>query len=323
MSRVRLGIVGCGRWGMNHVRTAAELKESDVVVVCDQDARARQRVAERLPSTRFVVESGDVAGDSRVQAVVIATPAETHFAIAQQMLAAGKDILVEKPITLTVAETRSLVQQAEEGSRILMVGHILLYHPAVRELKRRYERGDIGRLQYMYSNRLNLGAIRSEENILWSFAPHDISVIQHLVGVRPDRVRAMGATFVQNGVEDTTITYLDYPDNVHAHIFVSWLHPFKEQRLVVIGDKGMFVFDDTAATDKLRFSAKGFSAKDGRIEKFDEAFTAIPIASESPLAEEHRHFYRCVEERRRPLTDGNHALEVMEILEAAQRRLHD
>ncbi len=317
----RLAIIGAGKWGINHVRTANALLGLNLVTVCDSRESARQRVAEIAPGARFVTRIEEVSRDPDIDGVVIATPAGTHYEITRSMLTAGKACLVEKPITLASAQARELVAISRDVDRALMVGHVLLYHPAVLEMKRRIDQGLIGRMQYIYSNRLNLGTIRSEENILWSFAPHDIAIIQHIVGRKPLNIDTKGATFLQDDVEDTTITHLTYPGNVHAHVFVSWLHPFKEQRLVVIGHRGMIVFEDTAPTDKLRFYPKGFDAADGGLRKFDGEYMTIPYTPEEPLVAEHRHFYECVEKNQRPITDGAHALQVLEILEEAQGKL--
>jgi len=240
-----------------------------------------------------------------------------------EALQKGKHVLVEKPITLFSGQAKELVSLAEKLHRKLMVGHVLLYHPAVVKLKELYAEGKIGRLQYIYSNRLNLGAIRTEENILWSFAPHDISVIQYLTESMPIHIDAKGAKFVQHGIEDTTLTILAYPNNVHAHIFVSWLHPFKEQRLVVIGNEGMLVFEDSLPNEKLKFYPKGFHKTENGIEKFEGAYEAIPFASAQALAEEQKHFFECILYDKRPLTDGVHAVEVLHILEEATKRLND
>ena len=318
---VRLAVVGCGRWGINHVRTAHPLLESNLKYACDSNPAAAVNVREISPSIPFTSSKEDVLGNKDVNAVIIATPAGTHFDITKEFLLAGKHCLVEKPITLVSRQARELNEIAEAQKKTLMVGHVLLFHPAVVKLKRLVKSGKIGKLQYIYSNRLNLGAIRSEENILWSFAPHDISVIQFLTESEPVDIFANGAHFVREGIEDTTIMYLVYPENVHCHIFVSWLHPFKEQRLVVIGEKGMIVFEDSAKTDKLKFYPKGFRKTDIGLEKFEGAFEPIQFSSEAPLAEEHRHFYHCVASGDRPLTDGPHAIGVLEILERATQRL--
>ena len=202
-----------------------------------------------------------------------------------------------------------------------MVGHILLFHPAILKIKEFIQTGKLGKLQYIYSNRLNLGAIRTEENILWSFAPHDISVIQFFTGTNPFKIKATGARFVQENIEDTTLTILEYPGNIHAHIHVSWLHPFKEQRLVVIGSEGMLTFEDTLKTDKLKFYKKGFKTVNGNIEKFESEFVAVDFDSTQPLAEEQKHFFDCIVNDSKPRTDGKHALDVLEILERASNEL--
>lgn len=320
---IKLGIIGCGRWGINHVKTAHALLGPDLVVVGDTEPAAAEKVAAVSPSIPFTARPADVIRAKDVNCVVIATPAETHFRIAKECLEHGKHVLVEKPITLHSSEARQLVRLAGANDLRLMVGHVLLYHPAVVAMKQAICQKKIGRLQYLYSNRLNLGAIRSEENILWSFAPHDISIIQFFTETRPLSVAAFGAQFLQNRIEDTTLTYLKYPDNVHAHIFVSWLHPFKEHRVVVTGDEGMLVFEDSLQKDKLKFYHKGFHRTENGLEKFDGDFETIPFADLPPLAVEHKHFYECVRLGNTPLTDGVHALEVLEILEQATRQLHN
>lgn len=323
LSNLNIAIIGSGRWGINHVKTAHQLLGSDHVIVCDSNESAYSKVAAVSPAIRFTTDLESVLADASIQAVIVATPAETHYAVAKKCLERGKHVLVEKPITLVTIEAKDLIAVAAQNDRQLMVGHVLLFHPAIVKLKAMVSEGVIGRLQYIYSNRLNLGTIRSEENILWSFAPHDISVIQHLTEADPVRVQASGASFLQNNIEDTTLTVLEYPGNVHAHIYVSWLHPFKEQRLVVIGDKGMIVFEDSVKDEKLKFYPKGFQLIEGQLQKFEADYEVVPFDSAQPLVEEHRHFYESVLTNKKPLTDGAHALSVLEILELAQRRLRN
>jgi UDP-2-acetamido-3-amino-2,3-dideoxy-glucuronate N-acetyltransferase len=318
---VTIAVVGSGRWGINHVRTALQLLGDEGVIVCDADEHARIKVAAISPGIHFTTDLSSILANPAVNGVIIATPAETHYTVAKQCLESGKHVLVEKPITLHADEANDLIVLAAARKKQLMVGHVLLYHPAVVKLKAMVTEGFIGKLQYIYSNRLNLGTIRSEENILWSFAPHDISVIQHLTEADPIRVEATGASFLQKNIEDTTLTVLEYPNNVHAHIYVSWLHPFKEQRLVVIGDKGMIVFEDSAKIEKLKFYPKGFQRVEGMLQKFEGNYEVVPFDAAQPLAEEHRHFYDSVLHNTTPLTDGAHALSVLKILEQAQRRL--
>lgn len=314
---LKVAVIGCGKWGINHVKTAVSLLGPGNVIVCDTFNGAGEKVKTVSAEVSFTDNLDTVLSDRSIQGVIVATPAETHFEIATQLLANGKNVLVEKPITLLSAEAQELINTASENNAKLMVGHVLLYHPAILKLKQLVDAGKIGALQYIYSNRLNLGTIRSEENILWSFAPHDISIIQYLTGTDPIAVYAKGADLVQQQIEDSTLTYLVYPNNIHAHIFVSWLHPFKEQRLVVIGEKGMFVFEDSQKTEKLKFYPKGFKKVEGVIEKFESDYEVIEFENGQPLAEEHKHFYNCILEDKQPLTDGNHALEVLRILEQA------
>ncbi|MFA6470337.1 MAG: Gfo/Idh/MocA family oxidoreductase [Bacteroidota bacterium] len=319
---MQIAVIGCGRWGINHVRTAYGLLGERLRYVFDTNPQAEERVKHIAASIPFTTDISQILNDDSIRGVIIATPAETHYSVAKQCLERGKHVLVEKPITLLVSQAEELQQIALKNNLRLMVGHVLLFHPAVVTMKRMVDAGKIGKLQYIYSNRLNLGAIRSEENVLWSFAPHDISIIQLLTGTIPTEVASHGAQFVQDGIEDTTITYLKYPGNVHAHIFVSWLHPFKEQRMVVIGDAGMFVFEDSLPADKLKFYPKGFKQTASGIQKFEGEYESIPFDTAQPLAEEHKHFYDCITNNKRPLADGQHAIDVLKILDEATKRLH-
>ncbi|HEX2786859.1 MAG TPA: Gfo/Idh/MocA family oxidoreductase [Ignavibacteria bacterium] len=319
---INLAIIGCGKWGMNHVKTANGVLKENFKIVCDNFASNEAKIKEVSPSVKFTTDLKKVLNNPDINAVIIATPAETHYEIGKQCLEQGKNVLIEKPITLHSNEAQELIDIAKKQNLKLMVGHVLLYHPAILKIKEMIDSGKIGKLQYIYSNRLNLGTIRSEENILWSFAPHDISVIQFFTESNPVEIFSKGATYVQDDIEDTTITYLKYPNNVNAHIFVSWLNPFKEQRLVIIGDKGMLVFEDSSNTDKLKYFEKGFQVnEEGQVEKFDKKFEVINFDESKPLEEEQKHFYNSVMNNTMPLTDGVHALKVLEILEKAQQGL--
>jgi UDP-2-acetamido-3-amino-2,3-dideoxy-glucuronate N-acetyltransferase len=320
-TEIKIAIIGSGRWGLNHVRTACSLLPHNNIYVVDSNDAQKERVDTVSTEVNFITDINLILEDSSISAVIIATPAETHFDLAKLCLENNKNVLVEKPISLQVDHAEELQRIAESKSLKLMVGHVLLYHPAVLKMKELINEGNIGDLQYIYSNRLNLGAIRSEENILWSFAPHDISVIQYLTSASPTSVHSNGATFLQHKIEDTTLTYLEYPNNVKAHIFVSWLHPFKEQRLVVIGDKGMIVFEDSLKTEKLKFFKKGFMKKDGALEKFDNEYDVVEFESKMPLSEEHVHFYDSIINNTTPRTDGVHAVEVLKILSKATKSL--
>ncbi len=321
LNEINVAIIGAGRWGKNHVRTANSLLAANQITVCDFSEHARKTVREINSEIKFTANPDEIFSDDRINAVIIATPAETHYEIAKKALENGKHILVEKPITLYPEEAEKLLELSRKLNLKLMVGHVLLYHPAVIRMKEGLRKGEIGRLQYIYSNRLNLGALRTEENVLWSFAPHDISVIQYLIEKNPERIEAHGGAFVQKNIEDTTLTFLEYPENIKAHIFVSWLHPFKEQRMVVIGDKGMYVFEDSAKSEKLKLYHKGFINEEGKIEKFDADYEVVEIENKMPLTEEQIHFYKSIVNDTTPRTDGQHALEVLRILSEASSKL--
>jgi UDP-2-acetamido-3-amino-2,3-dideoxy-glucuronate N-acetyltransferase len=308
---------------MNHVKTAYKILNKNLISVCDINSSAISKVEQVSKEIKFTSNLDDVLNDSGINAVIVSTSAETHFDVAKKCLLANKNVLVEKPITLLSAEAFELINISNERKLKLMVGHVLLYHPAVLTMKDMIDEGLIGNLQYIYSNRLNLGTIRSEENILWSFAPHDISIIQFLTGSKPVYIGAKGAAFVQEKIEDTTLTYLKYPNNVHAHIFVSWLHPFKEHRVVVIGDKGMLVFQDSSKNEKLKFYKKGFSIVNGSIEKFDSDYEVISYPEKAPLEEEQKHFFDCIINDKTPRTDGVHAKDVLDVLEISQVKLNE
>lgn len=315
-----IAVIGCGKWGMNHIKTAFKLFGNKLKYCVDSGDREKA-VKEISGSIIFSDSTDIITGDDSVKGVIISTPAETHFEIAKKMLHAGKNVLVEKPITLKSDEAVILNDIALNKGVVLMVGHLLLYHPAVLKIKELLDEGKLGNLQYIYSNRLNLGTVRTEENILWSFAPHDISVIQFLTGDIPEEVIATGAVFLTKNIQDTTLTILKFRNNIHAHIYVSWLHPFKEQRLVIIGDKSMVVFEDSLKDNKLKFYPKGIDMVNGVPVKRDEEFINVEFENTSPLELEQMHFAECISENKTPRSDGRNAIEVLETLERAQKEL--
>jgi len=310
--RVTLAIVGFGAWGSRHVATAFSLLDSQLKYVCDADSAKKESLTSISSGVRFTTSLEEVLDDPAVNAVIVATPSNTHHHIAKQCLEAGKNVLVEKPLSLHLSDGMELQLLAENRRRILMVGHLLLYHPAVRKLKELIDDGKLGKLQYIYSNRLNQGTVRNDTNILWSFAPHDISILQFLIGKDPLEIDANGGIFLQPGIHDVTLTMLRYPENIQAHIHVSWLHPFKEHRLVVIGDQGMAVFEDTKPQDKLVLFPRNGT---------DPHPASVSYENEDPLTAQLRHFIQCVTAGIEPLTSGRSALRVLEILEKAQRKL--
>lgn len=315
-----VGIIGTGHWGKNLVRNFSQL--GVLRTICDRDSATLECFAERYPDLSRCLDYTDVLQDSNIQAIAIATPAETHYALAKEALMAGKDVFVEKPLCLSGEEATELIVLAEEQQRILMVGHLLRYHPAFVKLRELVEEGTLGRVYYIYSNRLNLGKIRREENILWSFAPHDISAILALAGGMPETVISRGGSYLHSRIVDVTMSVLEFASGLRSHIFVSWLHPYKEQRLVVIGDEKMAVFNDVApAGQKLLL----YPYRIGWENQMPTAHRAeaIPIAVSDvePLYLECQHFLKCVRTRARPLTDGVEGFQVLEVLNACQRSL--
>jgi UDP-2-acetamido-3-amino-2,3-dideoxy-glucuronate N-acetyltransferase len=315
----KVGCIGAGYWGQNLIRNFHEL--SALHIMCDSDPNRELHFRARYPQIGFTDSVETVLNDSEVAGVAIATPAETHGALVRQALLAGKDVFVEKPLCLSTTEGRQLIALASERKRILMVGHLLWYHPAVLKLKGLIEDGELGRIRYIYSNRLNLGKIRREENILWSFAPHDISVILGLVGEMPDGVDAQGGNYLHDQIADVTVSLLSFPSGIKAHVFVSWLHPYKEQKLIVVGERKMAVFDDVQEENKLTLYPHVISWK-GSIPVPNKAKAhPVPIESGEPLLAECRHFLDCIQTRQTPRTDGQEGLRVLTVLQQCQDAL--
>jgi UDP-2-acetamido-3-amino-2,3-dideoxy-glucuronate N-acetyltransferase len=317
----RVAVIGTGAWGVNHVRAFHEL--GVLRTICDADEIRLGALADRYPTVRTTPKLGDVLSDPDIAAVVIAAPAVTHATLVRDALAAGKDVLVEKPMALTVDDAEDLVARAAAQDRVLAVGHVLEYHPAVVRLREMVAAGDVGRVRYLYSNRLNFGRIRTEENVLWSFAPHDIAIMLRLLDAPPVEVSCSGGSYLNPGVADTTLTSMTFANDVRAHIYVSWLHPFKEQRFVVIGDKAMVVFDDTASPpDKLVVYEHAVEWADGRV-PVARKMSGIPVVIDDvePLLAQARAFIDAVSTRKPPLADGRSGLEVLRVLHAAQLSL--
>jgi UDP-2-acetamido-3-amino-2,3-dideoxy-glucuronate N-acetyltransferase len=318
----KVGIIGAGYWGKNLIRNFNDLGALEVV--CDSDPRLLKGFQELYPQIKYY-ESPEVMldkSDGELEAVVISTPAATHYKLVRSSLLAGKHVFVEKPLSLTKEEGEELVELADREKLILMVGHLLQYHPAVLKLKELIEIGDLGKIQYLYSNRLNIGKIRSEENILWSFAPHDISVILMLLGEMPESLSAVGGNFLQPYIPDTTLTTMDFPSGVKAHIFVSWLHPFKEQKLVVVGDKKMAVFDDLSS-EKLLLYPHTIQWVHRMPKAAKAEAQAVEIEMVEPLRAECQHFLDCLENGATPRTDGQEGLRVLRVLQASQSSLNE
>jgi UDP-2-acetamido-3-amino-2,3-dideoxy-glucuronate N-acetyltransferase len=313
-----VAVLGSGYWGKNLVRNFHEL--GALLTVVDVNDQALREAKEKYQvNTSTDLES--VLADPDIQAVVIAAPAAQHYQLAKQCMLRGKDVYVEKPLALKLAEGQELVDLAAERDRILMVGHILEYHPAIVELKRLIRAGELGKIEYIYSSRLNLGKLRTEENILWSFAPHDISVILSLLAEMPETLSAHGGSYLNPGIADATLTTCDFKSGVKSHIFVSWLHPFKEQKLTIVADKQMAVFDDLEPEHKLTLYSHRIDWPNRVPIAQKDRGHAVPLPPVEPLRLECQHFLDCVRLRQQPITDGRNGLRVLEILEACERSL--
>jgi len=315
-SSPQVAVIGCGYWGKNLVRNFHQLGALALVADATEAGRAKAR---ELAPDASIADDIQAVLDSDVEGVVIATPAETHYGLVKRALLAGKDVFVEKPMALTYEQGRELALLARKRQRILLVGHVLEYHPAIVKLLSMIEAGELGKVRYIYSNRLSLGKIRREENILWSFAPHDIAVILRLTGGMPFQVSATGGAYVQPNIADVTITNLLFDNGVRAHIFVSWLHPFKEQRLVVIGSKKMASFDDVSK--KLVLYDQRVEWQKGQPEPIKGEGELVDFPDAEPLKQECRAFLDAIITRKPPVTRGESGLRVLRVLQAAQRSL--
>ena len=316
-----IAVLGCGQWGMNHVRVWNEL--GMLTAVADPDPARRAAVAHAYPQIPTAACAEEVLARADVTAAVVATPAITHAAVATQVLEAGKHALVEKPLAMSAADGTLLVERARKLGRILMVGHVLEYHPAVLALRRLVDDGVLGRVRYLYSNRLSFGRLRTDESAMWSFAPHDIALCLRIVGALPTDVPCRGVAFLSPEVADVTLMGLTFPGGTQAHVFVSWLHPFKEHRFVVVGDRQMAVFDDTAPwPEKLVLYPHQVDWVGGTVPVARKAEgVAVELTPDEPLVAECRHFADAVETGSQPLTDGEGALAVLQVLSAGDGSL--
>jgi predicted dehydrogenase len=327
MDAVRIGVAGAGYWGKNLVRTFAAAAGARLVAIADASPEIRARMARSHPEAEAVENAGELFQRPDVDAVVLATPAATHADLALAALEAGKDVFVEKPLALDVESALRVERAALREHRIVQVGHLLRYHPAVEWLDTALRDGELGDLRYIYCRRVNLGKIRSEENALWSFGPHDLSIILQLVGEDPVEVVAIGESWLQPGVEDVVFITLRFPGGKLAHVQLSWLDPHKEREITVVGSRRMVTFDDVHPTEKIRVYDKGIDRQEEystfaeflSIRSGEVRIPAIPVAE--PLAREAAHFVECVRERKAPRTDAAEGVRVVRILEAAQRSM--
>ena len=317
-----IAVIGSGYWGRNLVRNYHQL--GALKAICDKNETVLTDFAKNYPDVGTCMALSDILSREDIAGVVVATPAETHFNLAREALLAGKHVFVEKPLVLNESEGRELIDIAKKKALVLMVGHLLQYHPAFIKLKEMVMSGELGRINYIYSHRLNFGKIRREENILWSFAPHDISMILSLAGEEPESIMTTGGYYLHKKIADVTTTHLEFPSGLQAHIFVSWLHPFKEQKLVVVGEKKMVVFDDTLDwADKLLMYPHHIQWMNGMPVPTKAEPERVDIPRDEPLRRECAHFLECMANGQGPVTDGQEGLRVLKILNTSQRSLDE
>ena len=325
-SPVRIGIIGLGYWGPNLARALASTPGCELAYACDLDEGNRARIEGRYPGTVLTDRFDDLLEDDTLDAIVVATGAPSHHAIGMRVLEAGKHALIEKPLALTVADARDLVETADAKGRVLMVGHLLRFHPVFQQLQATTESGALGRMLYLYTNRLNFGKVRADENALWSLAPHDISLTLALAGERPEEVSARGEAFLREGVEDVVFGYLHFPSGLVAHLHVSWLDPHKSRKLTVVGSEGMAVFDDTEADRKLTVYEKASSPSRfdtwGEFQALRTGDVKIPqVPNAEPLIQETKAFVDAIVAGKATVASGDEGLAVVEVLTALQTSL--
>ena len=311
-------VVGAGYWGKNHIKTLSDLGLLKGVVEQDKNLLAKLSIDHPNVS---LFENLNLALKEDFDGFTVATPAETHFQIAKEIIMAKKHVLIEKPMTLSVEDSEELLLLSKNFDVNIMVGHVLLFHPAIIKIKEFIDCGSIGELQYLYSNRLNLGKVRTEENVFWSLAPHDIAIFQYLTSASPVSIHSKGSTFLQKGIPDSTMTNLEYGNGVKGHIFVSWLHPFKEHRLVVIGSEAMITFEDSLDGKPLKLYSKKVDLISGVPEKVDGPVQWIPYQQKMPLTEQLKYFSEHFNEKKPRISNGKAGLEVVKILVQASEQL--
>jgi len=310
----RICVIGGGRWGQNHIKTLANL--DCLAAIAEANPERLNELLKQYPNVDGYTDM-DAAIIARYDGYTVAVPAELHYPIGKKLIENGLNVMMEKPMTMTAQQSKELVELARKTGSRLMVGHVLLFHPAIRKIKETIESGKLGKLFYLYSTRLNLGTVRTEESVFSSFAPHDISVLDYLIGSPACKIEAKGAKFLQNKIYDTTLTQLEYPNNVHAHIYVSWLHPFKQQLLVVVGSKGMISFDDSTKEKLIYFYNKRIDFENGIPVKIENPDEIIPYEKKMPLEEELKYFVEHLDSSIE-INSGEAGYEVVKVLETVQ-----
>lgn len=319
--------VGLGQWGINLLRNFSLLPGCRIKHACDLNSNQLKNLSRDYPTINFINDFQVILKDQEIEGVVIATPAPGHYAVAKACLEAGKHIFVEKPITLDVKQAEELVALAKKINRKIMVGHLLLYHPAIKKLKELIVQGELGDIYYVYTQRLNLGRIRNTENVMWSLAPHDVSIVLHLMDKTPQAVAALGSAFIQEQLEDVTFLNIRFKSGELGHIHVSWLDPTKTRKTIVVGSKKMAIFDEMKARDSLTLIDKGVMF-DEKFKSFNEFLqlrfgeeTVIPVDTTEPLKLECAYFVECLQLGKEPLSNGKNGIDVLRILAAAERSL--
>jgi len=332
---VNFGLIGTGYWGPNLARNLNSIDQGRLAWICDANTNALSRIAANYPNASTTTVIDEMISAPDLDAVVVATPAGTHFEIAKQCLKAGKHVLVEKPLAMNSVECEELIQIAADGGLKLMVGHTFLYSPPVLKVKELLDSGELGDIYYAYSTRANLGQIRKDVNAMWNLAPHDLSIFLHLFGSAPKSVSAKGITHIQQGIEDVVFMYLDFPGNIAAHVHVSWLDPGKVRKLTLVGSRKMVIYDDVNADAKIQILDKGVTKVANQSAESFNSFgefqlllragdVLIPkVAATEPLKSECSHFADCIINDKKPLTDGVHGKQVVRVLEAAQQSIND
>ena len=319
MMKKKICVIGGGRWGQNHIKTLANLDCLAAIAEANPE-----RLNELLKQYPEVVGYTDVdeAIATHYDGYTVAVPAELHYPIGKKIIDKGLNVMMEKPMTMTAQQSKELVELAKKTGSRLMVGHVLLFHPAIRKIKEIIESGKLGKLFYLYSTRLNLGTVRTEESVFSSFAPHDISVLDYLIGHPACKIAAKGTSFLQNKIYDSTLAQLEYPDNVHAHIYVSWLHPFKQQLLVVVGSKGMISFDDSTKEKSIYFYNKRIDFEKGMPIKIENPDEIIPYEKKMALEEELKYFVEQLDSSIE-INNGEAGYEVVKVLETVQELIEN
>jgi predicted dehydrogenase len=321
---VSIGVVGLGYWGPNLARNFHGLRGVRLAWCCDARPEIRERLSPGLPAACFTGELTDLLDDPDLDAIVLATPVPTHAQLARTVLEAGKHCFVEKPMAQSAAEAEAVIEAARDHDRVLMVGHLLQYHPGLRMLKQSVDSGELGEIRYLYSNRLNLGQLRADENALWSLGAHDVSVVLDLAGEEPIELAAHGGSYMREGIEDVVFAFLRFPSGLTAHLHLSWLDPHKERRFTVVGSKRMATFDDMDLERKLTIYDKGFDESSNSYGEYitrQGEIRSPRVPNTEPLRLECEHFVDCIRTGRTPISDGVSGLRVVRVLEGLQGSL--